>query len=483
MFSLFSTAQEISKDQIVKDFDYLYNTIKNSSITVDIFSEDYDISFENEYKKLRNSLLNNADLENLIIVSKKLFNISGDMHNHFVSSESLSSLLPYLPESEKEPTLERIDTSYFSESDENYKQVYNSYKRNKSCLDRIKTRYFLGNYLLFYDTEIEGVNIPYGSVIKKINGIKTNDFVNNRFINYFFKKEVVTNTFYTYRLFSGIFDDYDTICLSFKTENDIEINCTVNKNSKIDYNGSFLTLGFLNNVFYLKESKLLYITYTFLDYTDKLIKDLEKYKKKEIEKIVIDLGHNQGGSDLEWIKLMNYLSDTLFFQDTACFVMKNSDIMRKQFQNTNLENDNGTYLYMYNDILSYLRPNSDGFKFNKDFFIIIDNETFSSALSFANTSKYCDRIKLVGFESPYYGGFGVTPLYFMLPSSKLIYRLSSTTFDKKIFLTDSKSLEFDIKVTPSIKEFLDFRNKEIKRYKSKKYLIENNIFLKAINND
>lgn len=472
----------MTEEQIVQDFDYLYSTIVNSSITVGVFSTDYGISFENEYKKLRKSLLNNPDFENLIIVSQNLFNISGDMHNHFVSSESFSSLLPYLPESEKELTLERIDTTYFSETDKTYKQVYHFYKTNQSCLDRIKTRYFLGNYLLFYDTEIDGVKIPYGSIIEKVNGVETADFVNQRFLNYFLKKEVETNTFYTDRLFSGIFDNQDTISLSFKTENDIEISCTVNKHSKIDYNGSFLTLGFTNNVTYLKNQKLLYVTYRFLDYTDKLIQDLEKYKKKEIEKIAIDLRGNQGGSDLEWIKFMNFLSDTLLFQDTAYLVTKNSEIIRKQFYEPSVENSNAPYLYLYNDILTYLKPKSSGFKFNKDFFLIIDNKTFSSALSFANTSAYCDRIKLVGFESPFYGGFGATPLYFMLPSTKLIYRLSST-FDKYIYLTDSKSLKFDIKVSPSIQEYLDFKNKEIRKYKSKNYLIDNNIFLKALIND
>jgi len=468
-------------NELIADFEYLFASLKQSSISMDIYSEEHNVNIDSIYALLKSELVENCTFNEFVKQSRILFNISADLHNGFVSSGSFSSLLPYLPDDERKASLKRIDTTQYKKADDNYLKVLSYNKSKRSCLKYIRFRYFKGKYIVLCTTIINGQEIPYGSEIIKINGQNPNEIVKNNCNRYFLLKDIVSDNYYTYNLLDNLLEERDTITISFIKPTGSVIESKITTTSQISYKSTLLTLGFVNSVFYLKDEKLLYIKYTFLGYTSKLIDAIKKYKNKDIKKVVIDVRNNGGGSDLDWINLLSFVLDTFEIKGNPKLLIKNTEEVRSQFRNMIIYDslENNRLLEIDNDILNYIKPNKNGLKYQGNIYCVVNRNTFSSALAFSSLNQYADKFKIVGSELPYYGGFGATPMYFMLPNSKLIYRISAS-YDSKLFLTKRYRLFPDIFVEPNINEELDFKNKIIRRYKSKQHLIYDNPFLQTI---
>ena len=74
---------------------------------------------------------------------------------------------------------------------------------------------------------------------------------------------------------------------------------------------------------------------------------------------------------------------------------------------------------------------------------------------------------------------GLTPLMFMLPESKMTFRLVSN-FDYYLYNSKIYRIEPDIKVNETLEEKLRWYNKRIRYYNSKKYRLQKSKYFKAI---
>jgi hypothetical protein len=77
---------------------------------------------------------------------------------------------------------------------------------------------------------------------------------------------------------------------------------------------------------------------------------------------------------------------------------------------------------------------------------------------------------------------GLTPLMFMLPESKLTFRLVAN-FDYYLFSSKIYRIEPDIKVNETLEDKLKWYNKRIRYYNSKKHRLQKSKYFKAIEED
>ena len=117
--------------------------------------------------------------------------------------------------------------------------------------------------------------------------------------------------------------------------------------------------------------------------------------------------------------------------------------------------------------------------YHNNIFCIIDKDSFSASLTFASLKNYIKNFYVVGSASPYYGGFSLTPLFFMLPSSKLLLRLVSTS-DYNLLKSGSYRVIPDIIVKETPSEILKDQYKLLINYNSKKYSGLKNKYIKKI---
>jgi hypothetical protein len=137
------------------------------------------------------------------------------------------------------------------------------------------------------------------------------------------------------------------------------------------------------------------------------------------------------------------------------------------------------YSVTYNDILDYVEEDKAILNFKGDFYCIINDRSYSASLSFASLNNYLSNFYTVGEASPCYGGFCSTPLMFMLPNTKLMFRLASN-FDYKMYNENMFRVNTTIKVEKDLEEDIEYWDKRFLNYNSKRYLFKRNKYLKEI---
>lgn len=488
----------------VKDFEYLNNSIQKNCISYKLFCDDYGISGEEIYLRLKNELIADNTFSKFVEVSSKLFNISADKHNGFIHPNYYYFYLRnYVTEHEKNALLSTIDSSQIAISITNYKEFKQLKRKYRNKWAILKTTFWKGKYYLTHDYEIDEIKLPRGSLIKRINDFSPQDFYNNHIENCFPYYDYNTREFYSNNL-TNIFNYLNDTVLNLTVElpsNEIR-QLKLNQFTNIEKKSwNKLYLGFKNKVKYTAKNKTLYIRFFSLDFDfqkKQPIQYLNKYKNKRIDKIIIDLRGNGGGNDLMWVQLMSAIQGYMVPKEEPSYCTFNQSRSVPFFKDESLIDSVDQLLIYKNDILSYIGPdksveknktytqinelysNIPHLNYKGEIYCLIDDVSFSGALSFASLKYYFDNFQVVSAYSPYYGGMASTPILFMLPSSKLIYRLTSN-FDYELY-RNKQRITPDIPVDLKIDDILEDKNQGVMNYNSKKYLGSKNKYIKTIQN-
>jgi hypothetical protein len=232
----------------------------------------------------------------------------------------------------------------------------------------------------------------------------------------------------------------------------------------------YLILGFTHKLKYFKKDKTLYIRYWAFDNQDPHLKELEKYKDKSIEKIIIDVRRNGGGSDLQWLRALAWVKSNLYMINNPKTLMLKNSAANEYFDQSDLNEhiSNSEINVYHNDILDYIYPseeklgeldpqtrqyleqNKSRLGFDGDIYCLVDNISFSASLSFASLQNYIPNFHVVGDNIAYYGGMGLTPIMFMLPESKMLFRISAT-FDFEMYSNNKYRIEPEIKMNDDLR--------------------------------
>lgn len=341
----------------------------------------------------------------------------------------------YIPESlQKELT--HIPQIVYKKNSENF-QKYDRYQYG----GLFELKFFKGKYYAITDyygqiDENESILLPAGSEIITVNGKSIFDVINSTNLTppsrWYHNDEIYVNS----SLFS--LDEYglgDSILFKVKLPNadTVFIDFT---NRDLSTNSFFYTDYHAFKV-ELFQDGLLYIRVPIMDLEklDYLKKEIEKYRKKNISKIVIDIRNNQGGNDKLWLNLISFLISNPFEIKSELLVRKSElvDIYLKKYHKNlsiskadtyrnNLLPDNFEFAKLPNTTIS-IKPNRKSLNYNGQFYLLVNENCYSSALGFLSAIKGNKQFTSVGQRTGWFGGRGLTPFFFYLPHSKIIFSI------------------------------------------------------------
>lgn len=375
----------------------------------------------------------------------------------------------YIPESlQKELT--HIPQIVYKKNSENF-QKYDRYQYG----GLFEFKFLKGKYYAITDyygqtDKNEPTLLPAGSEIISINGKPILDVINSINLTppsrWYHNDKIYVN--------SSLFflDEYglgDSILFKVKLPNADTVfidftNCDLSTNS-------FLYTDYSVFKVELFQDGLLYIRVPIMDLEklDYLKKEIEKYRKKNISKIVIDIRNNQGGNDKLWINLISFLISNPFEIKSEMVVRKSELVdlyLKKYHKNLSISKadtyknkflpDNLEYAKLPNTTIS-IKPNRKSLNYNGQIYLLVNDNCYSSALGFLSAIKGKKQFTSVGQRTGWFGGRGLTPFFFYLPHSKIIFSIEPVldltgAIDVSQALQDVPDIEVNLKLEDYIIE-------------------------------
>lgn len=466
----FSFAQQnltLTKQEMYADFDTLVATVKRVSphllIKKDLWKYDAIKEMNNQRKSIDTV---SSDLTYFVILQNVL-NAAQDMHTSFINNS----------------------TDWGAAQYENYYKIRNTFKLSIGHIYTAGKYYTIDPFVVNFDT----INI--GAEIIRINGIAIDKYVKTHLWARAFSYDLEHNKFYGPGFFKNTETIFaDSLTFTFKTETGIAKDYKMPTHQFTKYLPSSRYRDTTRIEFWEKE-RILYIRLTEMDtkYKSYLSSEIAKYKNKtaEIEKIIVDIRENPGGQDNVWQDLFADLIDTtisypLKIDDYQNSIMTKEKIESYGVKTAAIEKDKDKLLKKYNfytivNTTEILEPSPTSIKFKGKIFVLAENHYSSagSAMSVANATPN-DQLIAVGRKTGYFLGIGFSPETFILPNTKLRFRIAPS-----IEVTNVKSLkdlmhdEMEVFVPYDIayyKEKFEYKGNPI----SKEFLLKYDPFLKEV---
>lgn len=418
------TSLQLTKKQMLEDFDFLYNKLERVNTRFEICKKvtGYDIlNGVKEYRKYIDTLPTPTDFFDLM--DKALISCK-DLHI------SLAGGYPY----------QNVDTALIKEAKGISWKLFSQYdkdpkysKRNTS-VNPFSMYYVDGKYYTpdIYDME-ENLQIPAGAQIMEINGMSIYDYDKNWLIplNRNARYDHQRKRYYSKTLLSpqrtGQSDDFN---LTYLYEGEVkEVEMKPHKMKFYKQSGHVAY-----RVDYYDKDELLYIRLPRMNDSkmDFYKEEIAKYKNKDIRKIVIDVRGNGGGSDLIWMEILaSIIEKEMKSPQTICF--RDNDVVKEYFSSIGEDRSDDNILdkrlIVGNDTLFCTRstrdvkPSENTLGYTGKIYVLTDQSCFSSTLALIALSNQEDQLYTVGEYLGYFGGQGIMPFYFILPNSKMIFRI------------------------------------------------------------
>jgi hypothetical protein len=197
--------------------------------------------------------------------------------------------------------------------------------------------------------------------------------------------------------------------------------------------------GLINEtILYLEKDKILFIGLKNMnDPENKIAKQIKEIAKdKLINKVIIDVRNNTGGSDLVWHSILKaIIADSLPYNPVMAF--KNTKRIKKLYDYSNAFYDikkldikqfewlPGESFLVTNFEPNYIVPDSNSLNYKEKIYILQDEEVYSAGHSLASYARHIEQLVSVGEPSGLLAGFGLNPALFQLKYSKFTFRLET----------------------------------------------------------
>jgi hypothetical protein len=468
------------------DFDYLFTIINDVDPEIEPISLVSGLDIKQTLKNYRyriDTISSNGSFINNVIIPS--LNICNNKHIDLKDINSTKWYLTMLGNFDKsflKKTLKYIDTTSFSISNAMYKLVNYRYQ----------TIYFRGlvyidgKYFTRFPFSYKNKRFDIRQEILSVNGLYPDTIINRFSV---FEVNNVRWDKERKKYYSPYFYCSDSLIeplvFKMKDKNGEEYNIDVSdKSLKWRY---FQVMSNIGKVRYFRKYKVLYIRMPIM------ISDTCKYpeliqktaRNRKINKVVIDIRRNQGGTDLCWMSAIRAIIDTVTITNNI-LIAKNNEIVRDYLNDTSESKltlpylPGNNYFRIYHDA-DTLYPYGNSIKYRGHIFVLQDENIYSSAMAFSDYAYHSERFITVGTPTGFIGGEG-NILLFMLPHSKLIFQMVpilSVTGAKKC-----EDLYIDVEL-PVKKDFEQYYN-AVKYFKgqrlSKRYLLKEDQYFKAILN-
>jgi hypothetical protein len=457
----YSQQRELTQKEMNEDINFLVRTIKEVNPHLTVREQVTKSNLLLEMDSLLQTGNRLSSFEEFYYTAKRILLLCQDQHDdfqsHFPKDEEKNN--PFL-------TQEAIELSRLSQ------QTYDLYLPWNS----LGICYINGSYY-FAETHYDDNNdilIPAGAKLLYVNDIAIDDYVTkyNRRCDNSVRWDFNFHKYYTHRIYfpfiSGVTDKMEMI-LKYSINDSVRtLNYTGSRTQ-----GNKAKDEHESAVSYFRKNKILYIRIPAMDMKNRdfYIQNILRHKNEPVEKIVIDIRNNGGGNDSLWINVMSAILDNPFRETEEKMYVRNTPFVRDYISIRGIKINEKDTVSIGNDNFVRITGDDDvpitaaSLNYSGKIYVLVNEHCFSSALAFSATCNRMKKVITVGQTSNYVGGRGITPFFFVLPNSKLIFSISPV-----LDASDVKSVEdyYDrfvkIPVMPTIDDYVFERNYEGKRY-------------------
>ncbi|MFN8248092.1 MAG: S41 family peptidase [Ferruginibacter sp.] len=434
----------LSKQEMYADFDSLISSIRHNSphlyIKKDLWNYDA-LAALNAQRMCIDTI--SSDFSYYLLL-RRVFNLTLDMHTSILGGEDWSNTM-------------------LSE----YNRVRSAFKFSLGNV------YVDGKYRISNPVVCGKDTIPMGAVITHIHGIPVNEYVKkNLGSRYGYAYDAAYQNFY----FTGFFKDDNSIfmdSLRFVIEQD-------GKKKKYSFSTKnftqFLPSKSTNKsdtarIAFWQPEQILYIRVPAMD-ANKIpffSEGIRSYRDKagDIKKVILDFRGNPGGEDTVWMSMFSELiPNNIRFQlklddrDSSSInkpILAGHGMPQKPLRpetNPVLRN------YGFNVIVENtdsLTVSATSIRFPGKIYVLYEDNysAASSSLTIVNASME-DNLVSIGRPSDYFLGMGLSPIQFVLPNTKLRYRIApSIDATNVVELRDILHNRLEIEVPKTMQEAID----------------------------
>jgi hypothetical protein len=426
---------ELTKKEMLDDFDTLVSTILYYSPHIQIKKDLWHYNAEKQFKKLRKCIDTVSTDFGFYLIIRRVLNASQDMHTSFIN---------YRPDA--------------------MKSIENAYKMY------LPVTYMDGVYVIREAIIVGSDTIVAGTKIVDINNIKVDRYIKKHIDSRYFSYDVLRKQFYS----GGFFKNLDTYFqksaqFTFELPNHERKKIVLPIFEKFKYLDT-RRFSDTTRIELWESERLLYIKLEEMD-PEKLpylCLELEKHKahKDKFDKIIVDFRDNGGGQDTTWTTLFSkIISKPMELHISIAdlqgrFSIRNHPdykLVPKPVNNPVLKKFG---LVSIVDTLEMLVPDSSSLFFEGKIIVLAENiySSTGSAMSVPHASS-SDNIISLGRRTEFFLGVGFSPLTFELPNSKMTYRIApSIDISNVQNLVDIMHDSYDIEIPYTIQEYIDRTN-------------------------
>jgi hypothetical protein len=437
------TSMTFSKQQMFADFDSLSGNLVSVSPQLHIKKDLWGCDAVAELKKLRRSIDTLRSDFAFYILLRKALNTAQDLHTGIWNEQEL----------------------WVAKQQQLFTDL-----SNKTFRFSLPNIYINGKYIIWAPFKIGEDTIKIGTEVIRINRQAISAYLKTHPADEIYQYSIHNKELY----YPGFFKNFqtlftDSLSLTFRTEQGRETTYTVSTHLFTEY---FPKKGLKSQdttrVECWKTEKVLYIRLTSMNpqYIPFLKQEISKCKSQvdSIEKVILDFRGNGGGSDRVWTSLYAELlpSDIIFPLKLDGF--NNGLLTKKKIEKAGgvavLQKEKNPLLKKYpfwvlTNATDTLKPTTTSLRFKGKIFVLAEDyySSTGSAVAVANRN-HSDNIISVGRSTGYFLGVGFPPEIFILPNSKLKYRIApSMEVTNAVRLQDLMFDQLEFEIPYSVNEF------------------------------
>lgn len=450
---------EMSRQEMLEDLSFLQSHMHTYSAILPLQEQRTGIDMDKEFESLKEQTKQIRTNREFLAVVRKAFILLNDGHS-IIADRQMMGIGAFVESDKLDPADGELADYY-------YRLSTDSVYQNIKC--GIRTKYVDGKYYNVRPFTFKNRYVKPGAEITEVNDIPVNDFIRQNFRElYFVCWDDALRQWY---------DEYFTFAFPLRKftlqidGNKIEVdNCQSVDNLQREFmTADIPKMMVINNT-------ILYIRIPAMDRSEWYIRKLPEYYSPSIEKVVLDIRGNGGGSDKVWWDILSRLIKEKLTYRAYIGFNKNAEVLRSSLKIKDYAEDRDGNI---DDSISIL-PSPQSVQFSGKYYVLRDKGTYSAASSLAAVAWQKEDMLLIGEPFGPVTGAGFPAYIFTLPNSRILF-----TFSYTLDLSGGKENPYmnrvELPVAETVEEYID----RVLHYDSYgvEYLLTKDKMIQAVIND